>query len=213
MKLMPAPALGPLPEPTPYFYINDYSHVFSQSTETFITEQGEKLYAATGAQVVVVSVPNTGNATLEEYSNKLFNEWGIGSEKRDNGVLILFTTDEAHVRMEIGYGLEGCLPDARCGRILDQYAVEDMHAGNWNAAAVNTWAEAARAAYVDYRFGRRIRSLARRRSPYGSSSRISQSRPILTADTNPPRCARCRAATGLRPCISAYCVRGIISPT
>ncbi len=121
------------------FYVNDFGGYLSRDTEDYIMQQGPLLWSATGAQVTVVVVPNTGSLSLESYANKLFNKWGIGQVKKNNGVLILFTADEPHVRMEVGKGLEGNLNDAKAGRILDRYAVAPMKAKNWNAAVVETW--------------------------------------------------------------------------
>lgn len=139
-----------LPAHTEAFYINDYSRVWSEPTERYIVSQADALCKATGAQLVVVSVPTTYSDSLEEFSLALARDWGIGDAQADNGVLLLFTTDEAHVRLEIGHGLEGKLNDAKCGRILDDFAVEPMHDGAWNRAAVQTFRETAKAVYDEY---------------------------------------------------------------
>lgn len=139
-----------IPEPTELFYIEDYSGVLSEDTEDRILDQTLDLYVDTSAQVCVVTVPNTHEDSLEEYSLKLANKWGIGDKEQDNGVLILFTTDSPHVRLEVGKGLEGCLPDAKAGRILDEYAVEAIDAGEWNKAAINTFTAVAEVIYGEY---------------------------------------------------------------
>ncbi len=138
------------PEPTSSFYIDDYSSVFTQDTEDYIMDQALALNEATKAQIVVVSVPSTQDDSLETYSYKLANEWGIGDKELDNGVLILFTTTEPHVRLEIGKGLEGCLPDAKSGRILDDWAVDAKDNGRWNEAAINTFVAVAKEIYAEY---------------------------------------------------------------
>ena len=129
------------PNHTSVFYVNDYSHVLTESSERYIAEQARILDDKTKAQVVVVTVPDTRDDSLEQYSLKLANQWGIGDKDLDNGILILFTTapDNKHVRLEVGKGLEGGIPDAKAGRILDDYAVEPKKKGEWNKAAVNTF--------------------------------------------------------------------------
>ena len=139
-----------LPEHTTAFYVDDYSHVFSEETEAFIRAQALALQEATGAQIVVAAVPSTYSESLESFSLELFRKWAIGDADKNNGVLILYTTEEAHVRLEIGYGLEGCLNDAKCGRILDDFSVGAIGEGDWNRAAVLTWIETAKVVYAEY---------------------------------------------------------------
>ena len=138
------------PAPTGNFYVEDYSGVFTESTEAYLIEQAVALNQATKAQIVVVAVPSTQEDSLEEYSLQLANDWGIGDEELDNGVLVLFTTEEPHVRLEIGTGLQGCLTDAKCGRILDTYAVDAKDNGRWNEAAINTFVAVAEEVYTEY---------------------------------------------------------------
>ena len=138
------------PTPTEYFFINDYAGVFSQEAEEYIYAQAVALEQATGAQLVVVSVPDTQEDTIEHYSISLANKWGIGQKDADNGLLILFTTEEPHVRMEVGRGLEGQINDAKAGRLLDDYAVDAKDNGRWDEAAVNTFSATAMLIYEEY---------------------------------------------------------------
>ena len=138
------------PDPTDNFYVVDYSGVLSQETEEYLMEQALALQEATKAQIVTVTVPNTQEDSLETYSLNLANQWGIGDADLDNGVLILFTTEEPHVRMEVGEGLEGCLNDSKAGRILDDWAVEAKDEERWNEAAINTWVATAEVVYEEY---------------------------------------------------------------
>jgi len=132
-----------------YFYVQDYSGVWSEAAEKYIFDEAVKLNKATTAQIVVMSVPGTGSDTLESYSLRTANTLGIGSKEKDNGILILFTTDLPHVRMEVGKGLEGAIPDARAGRMLDDYAVDAKNNRRWNEAAMNTFTAAAEAVYQE----------------------------------------------------------------
>lgn len=63
------------------------------------------------------------NKTIEDYGYELANTLGIGKADKDNGVLLLISRNDEKVRLEIGKGLEGCLNDSKCGRILDNYFV------------------------------------------------------------------------------------------
>lgn len=138
-----------LPSHSELFYVEDYSGVLTQEAEQFILDRAVALEAATKAQVVVVTVPNTHTDSLESYSLSLANEWGIGDAELDNGVLLLFTTEEPHVRLEVGRGLEGILPDAKAGRILDDFAVDAKNDGRWNEAAVRTFSAVLQVLYEE----------------------------------------------------------------
>ncbi len=140
------------PDPTKYFYVEDYSRVLNERTERFIMDEAVELERKTKAQVVVVMAPGTGDDTLYDFSVKLANNWGIGDRELDNGVLIFFVTDpeDPHVRMEVGKGLEGALPDGKAGRILDDYAVGPRDEGLWNKAAGDTFIAAVKEVYGEY---------------------------------------------------------------
>lgn len=103
-------------------YANDYANVLSVQTENHINETSKK-YSGDGTQIVVVTVKSLDGMDIETYSNKLFRSWGIGNKEKDNGILILLATDDRKIRIEVGRGLEGEFNDAKCGRLMDMYAI------------------------------------------------------------------------------------------
>ena len=140
-----------LPTPTEAFFVNDYANILDEADEQTIYDAGMALYSATKAQVVLVTVENTGNRDLEGYALALAREWALGTEEQDNGLLLLFTTEGPHSRMEIGYGLEGAIPDSKAGRILDTYLVPryaDETA--WSAALTETYTAILNEVYAEY---------------------------------------------------------------
>lgn len=82
-----------------------------------------ELEEKTEVEFTAVSVESLLDRSIEDYANNLFNTLGIGKKGKDNGVLLLFSRSDEKVRLEIGRGLEGCLNDSKCGRILDDYFV------------------------------------------------------------------------------------------
>lgn len=119
-------------KPTTEFYVNDYANIISKEVEEHIISKNTELEANTGAQIVVVTVPNLEGRTLEEYSNELFREFGIGSKEQNSGLLLLLALEERQFRVEVGYGLEGILPDGKTGRIQDEYIIPYLKENNWN---------------------------------------------------------------------------------
>ena len=74
----------------------------------------------TSSEIAVATVKSLDGMSVEEYANRLFKEWGVGQAKTDNGVLILVAPNEREMRIEVGYGLEGILPDGLAGEIRDE---------------------------------------------------------------------------------------------
>src|SRR5688500_12045905 len=82
-----------------------------------------------GAEMAVVVIRSLDGLLIEEAAVKLFELWGIGKKSRDNGLLLLWATGDRRVRVEVGYGLEGVLPDGKVGRILDAYVMPKFRSG------------------------------------------------------------------------------------
>ena len=112
-----------LPQPTNDFFVNDFADVIDDNVETELQAIGASLYNQTTAQVVVVTVESLDGYEVDEYALELGREWGVGSEDTDNGVVLLLSETDRQVTIQVGYGLEGCLPDGKTGRILDNYAI------------------------------------------------------------------------------------------
>lgn len=112
-----------LPEPTDDFFVNDFADVIDDDVETELQAIGASLYKQTTAQVVVVTVDSLDGYDVSEYALELGREWGVGSSETNNGVVLLMSVNDREVTIQVGYGLEGCLPDGKTGRILDTYAI------------------------------------------------------------------------------------------
>ncbi len=114
-------AYAKYPSPTEAFFVNDFADVLSSETERKMYALGKQLEDKTTAQVVFVSVDSVGDESVEDYSINLAMEWGIGQKGKDNGILMLFVRDERMLRIEVGYGLEGAVPDIKTARIREDY--------------------------------------------------------------------------------------------
>ncbi len=86
-----------------------------------IARIGEKLAtheARTSDQVVVATVATLGDLVIEDYANKLYRHWRLGTKEKNNGALLIIAPTERKVRIEVGYGLEGALTDALSKTII-----------------------------------------------------------------------------------------------
>jgi len=113
----------PIPEVKENVYVYDVDNVIDDDVEGKINKILISLEEKTGAEFAVITVENLLNMEIEDYSYELANELGIGKADEDNGILLLISKSDTKVRLEIGTGLEGCLNDSKCGRILDNYFV------------------------------------------------------------------------------------------
>lgn len=113
-------------------YVNDFANVISNDCQIKLNQIITKLHQkAQGAEVAVVTVQSIEPLSIEEYAVGLFEKWGIGKKGTDNGVLFLIAIKERKLRIEVGYGLEGALPDGKCGEIRDRFILPYLKQGNF----------------------------------------------------------------------------------
>ena len=127
----PAYAKTALPaRPAPARLMTDLAGMLGRSAVDEIESQLVLLWQDTGVQFAVVTVPDLRGDTIENYSVRLFEAWGIGEAGKDNGLLLLIAAEEREMKLETGYGLEGELPDSFLGRVIDQALVPKFKAGD-----------------------------------------------------------------------------------
>ena len=90
----------------------------------------------TGIQTVVAEVGEIDPADCFEFAHALFTAQGVGQQGKDNGLVILLSTEERCIQFVTGYGLEGSLPDAICKRIQSKYMVDLLGDERWDEAMV-----------------------------------------------------------------------------
>jgi uncharacterized protein len=117
------------PFPAPVGYVNDFAAVLSEGQRDGLEQYLQQLDHVSGIEGVLVVLPTLGDMEVEDAANRLYEQWGIGKRGHDFGFLILDGIAERKVRIEVGYGLEGVLPDGRCGEILDRYAIPYLREG------------------------------------------------------------------------------------
>ncbi len=101
---------------------------------------GFELQQKTKAQIAVLIIPTLDGEDVTEYANKVFRSWGIGEKDKNNGILFLIALKDKQMRIEVGYGLEGAINDAKAGQILDDYAIPYFKQGQIGKGVVNTYA-------------------------------------------------------------------------
>lgn len=127
--------------PRPSGYVNDFAGVLDDATAQRIESLALELQQKTGAQIVLVTLKSLKGGDIHDTANRLFEAWGIGQKGQDNGILMLDAIEERQIWIEVGYGLEGILPDGKVGAIRDQYVIPhlgkgDRASGYWGGMAV-----------------------------------------------------------------------------
>lgn len=145
-----AAEIPPKPQAGTNIYVQDYADVISPASEKIIYSLGRELDAKTTAQVAVLTVPTLDGEPIESYALNVLRSWGIGSKDKNNGVLIVVATQDRQSRIEVGYGLEGALPDGLTGRIQDQTMLPFFREGQYDKGIVNGYAATAATVAQEY---------------------------------------------------------------
>jgi uncharacterized protein len=124
-----APTAGARTWPKPLGYVSDFATAMDAASRDSITALAGELDRKTGAQLAVVTLPDLGGDEIDPVAVDLYKAWGIGSKGKDEGVLILLAQKERRVRIEVGYGLEGILPDGLCGSIVRRVMAPELSQG------------------------------------------------------------------------------------
>jgi uncharacterized protein len=139
---------------SPTGYVNDYANVLTVETKEGLEKQLMVFNASTTNEIAVVTVPDLGGVTIEEYAVKLFEKWKIGKAKEDNGVLLLVSVGDRVARIEVGYGLEGALPDILAKDILNTKILPEFKKGSYSLGVLQGVQAIMEATQGEYKAGK-----------------------------------------------------------
>lgn len=121
--LAPIPALdAPVVDTTGTLSAADVSRLQAQALD---------LQTRKGSQLQILIVPTTAPESIEQYAQRVFDQWKLGRQGVDDGVLLLVAKDDHQARIQTGYGLEGAIPDITAGRVIQEYLVPKFRAGDF----------------------------------------------------------------------------------
>ena len=121
-----------IPNPSNEFYVYDEANIMNGNTKNYIIQTNDELYEKTGSQIVVAAIDDLEGMDINLYASALFDEWNIGGSQFDNGLLMLIAPSQGEIRIEVGYGLEGILPDIRTRQIIENYIIPSFAEGDYN---------------------------------------------------------------------------------
>jgi uncharacterized protein len=125
-----------IPSPTSDFYVNDFAGVFTEDEKSDLVNRAVELANTyEGVQVVITTIDSLDGITVEDYANAMYNEYGIG--KDDMGLLILLSTGDRKIRVEVGKKMEAHINDSKAGRFLDKYAIPKLKENKFNEGLIS----------------------------------------------------------------------------
>jgi len=127
--------------PSPTRWVTDTAAFMSPDAVRALDARLEQYEQQTGHQLLVWIGRTTSGVPIEDFAVRAFQAWKVGRQKMDDGLVLFIMSDDRRLRFEVGYGLEGDVPDALAGRIINDVIVPQVRAGN-NDAAVNEGMEA-----------------------------------------------------------------------
>ncbi len=112
--------------------VNDNANVITSNDERKLEALLQDVEAKTSSQVALLTISSLQGENLEDYSMRVAQSWKLGQKEFDNGVLLLVAMKEKKIRIEVGYGLESIITDAKSGYIIRNYIVPGFKKGDFS---------------------------------------------------------------------------------
>ncbi|MDP8210646.1 MAG: TPM domain-containing protein [Candidatus Stygibacter australis] len=111
--------------------VNDNANILTSRQESDLEQLLRNTMSATSAEIALLTVIDLSGLTIEDYSMKVVEKWKLGKKDRDNGILLLVSINDRKVRLEVGYGLEDIVTDAKSSYIINTIIVPQFRQGNF----------------------------------------------------------------------------------
>lgn len=138
--------------PKPAKYFNDYAGVVSATTAQRLNGILEEFEKTTTSQIVVVVFPKMqSDSSVEDYTRRVAEAWRVGQKEKNNGAALFVFVQDRRMRIEVGYGLEGALPDALAKRIIEDEIAPRFKRGDYDgglSAGITAILQATRGEYT-----------------------------------------------------------------
>jgi uncharacterized protein len=155
--------------PAPAAYFNDYANVVSTGTAAQLNQTLENFERQSSEQILVAVYPKMqSDSSVEDYCVRVFRSWGVGQKDKNNGAVLFVFVQDHKLFLQVGYGLEGVLPDALCKRIISEQISPRFKAGDFDGGLTAGVQSIIAATKGEYK-GTGV-TVADRRASHGSSS-------------------------------------------
>lgn len=119
--------------------VNDLARLLDGNAAQALEERLRAYEQETGHQYVLLTLPSLEGEPLEDFTMRVVERWKLGARDRDDGLLLFVVPNDRRVRIEVGYGLEGAIPDALAGRIIRDVMTPRFRAGDYQGGIVSAF--------------------------------------------------------------------------
>jgi len=140
-----------LAKPSNPTLVTDVAGILSPQEKQTLESKLVLIDDSSSNQIAVVILPSLDGNPIEEYATKLFRTWGIGNKKTNNGILLLIAVQDKKIRIEVGYGLEGAIPDITAINIIDNDLKPAFRSGAYYQGIDKATDDIAKAAVGEYK--------------------------------------------------------------
>ncbi|MBS1921562.1 MAG: TPM domain-containing protein [Bacteroidetes bacterium] len=117
--------------PTPAKLVNDFTNTLTAEQRDALESKLVAYDDSTSNQIAVVIIPTTGDYGVDEVALQILRRWGVGNKDKNNGIVLLIAKNDHKIRIEVGYGLEGAVPDITAKSIIDNDLTPNFREGNF----------------------------------------------------------------------------------
>lgn len=118
--------------PAPQNHFNDYANLVRRETAAELNRELAQFERDTSNQIVVAIFPRMqSDSSVEDYTTRVAQSWRVGTSERKNGAVLFVFQQSRDIRIQVGYGLEGALTDARCKQIIENEIAPRFRAGDF----------------------------------------------------------------------------------
>ncbi len=117
--------------PSPPRLVNDYTNTLTAAQRDALEAKLVAWDDSTSNQLAIVIIPTTNDYGVEQVALEILRRWGVGNKDKNNGIVLLVAKDDRKLRIEVGYGLEGAIPDITAKSIIDNEITPQFKAGNY----------------------------------------------------------------------------------
>jgi len=119
------------PKPNPPRLVNDFTHTLTPEQNQALEQKLVAYDDSTSNQIAVVMMNSIGDYPLEDVSLGILRSWGVGGQQHNNGVVVFVAKDDHKIRIEVGFGLEGAIPDVTAKSIIDNDLTPNFRQGDF----------------------------------------------------------------------------------